>query len=300
MLRHSRLEFAIVRRFFPIFWHERFRRLLCVSLIMFMFSVSFYSCNRSNGINDDIRDAEAKLGLGRANVAIEAYESILKKYPKDSHCPDIMYKIAEIYEKVLHNKSAALMKYKSVINAYPITEYSRKARERIAYICTNSNRIDCSIEQYEALIKFFPAYAEFYRTLLAGSYMASKKYAQAREELKPILGMNAVPADVMAQAVFAYAESLFLEGQLAEASRWYKVFLSHFPKSKLAGEVKLHLATCLEDAGKFGSARRMMKSASSEYPNKAVIETRINGLEKKGSERGEVIQNEDDSGKKQK
>lgn len=235
------------------------------------------------GFDRDLREAESKIGMGHTSQAMAVYESIVGRYPDDPRRHEILLKIAELDEILEADDKVAIEAYGRVVKEYPDTESARIARERRAKFRQEGGDVEGAIEEYTALIEFYPQYESFYRVLLGGAYIAKGDYTQARVELGPLFRMDSVPADILEQAAFAYAESLFLEDHLEMAIKWYRAFLANFPDSKQADEAKLHLATCLEEMGHLGLASSVMKSASG-YPNKKVIETRLKSIGERGVE----------------
>lgn len=238
---------------------------------------------KPKGFDRDLRDAESKMGMGHQGAAMKMYESIAKRYPRDSRRHEILLKIAEMDEVVEANYKAAIEAYGRVIREYPDTESARVARERRAALRHKGGDLEGAIEEYTSLINNYPQYESFYRVLLGDVYIAKGDYTQARVEIGPLFRADAVPSEILEQAAFAYAESLFLEDHLEMAIKWYRAFLANFPDSKQADEAKLHLATCLEEMGHLGLASSVMKSASG-YPNKNVIETRLKSMGERGAD----------------
>lgn len=238
---------------------------------------------KPKGFDEDLRDAESKMGMGRQGAAMKMYESIAKRYPRDSRRHEILLKIAEMAEVLEADDKVAIEAYGHVIKEYPDTESARVAHEKRAELRQKNGDIEGAIEEYTALIGIYPQYESFYRVLLGGAYIAKVDYTQARVEIGPLFRADLVPADILEQAAFAYAESLFLEDHLEMAIKWYRAFLANFPDSKQADEAKLHLATCLEEMGHLGLASSVMKSASG-YPNKNVIETRLKSMGERGAD----------------
>ena len=123
-----------------------------------------------------------------------------------------------------------------------------------------------------------------------------KELEQARVELKPLFKDSDVPKEVLEKAIFVAAESYFLEGKSRKASGYYRWLLEEFPESDLAAEAKLHLATCYEEMGYLGVAGSITRSAEEEYPNRGVIDARIESLKARGrptedaTEKGGVLQ----------
>jgi tetratricopeptide (TPR) repeat protein len=184
------------------------------------------------------------------------------------------------------NPRAAIREYGMIAEEYPLTEPARVALEEKARLEHKEGDAESAIEDLSALLKLYPESSDRfrYRVLLSNVYMSIDKFSQARVELSPLLsdaGVKEVPPDVLEQAVFTYAESLFLEDRREEAINWYQAFIENFPRSKVLDEAKLHLATCLEELGHLGAAKNLTSSAGN-YPNKKVVDARLDSINKRG------------------
>lgn len=265
-------------------------KMRCKPILTIIAAISFVllqSCE-PKGLDGDVKDAESKIGLGRMGAAIEAYESVARRYPDDPRRPGILLRMAKIYESILDDDEGALKAYERVLLEYPLSEASMLAREGIAGIAERRGDVEAMIESYTALIKHFPDYADRYRyrVLLGGAYISAKRFPEARSELAILIQDEKTPRRVVEQAYFAYAESYFLEGRPKKAAEWYSALIRDFPDSELKSEAKLHLATCMEEMGRLGAARVVTESVS-DYPNKQVIDTRLKSIDRRGKEKPE-------------
>lgn len=257
----------------------------CLLIFMLMILSCLGSACKSRTFDSDFRDAESRMGLGHTEDALESYINISKRYHDDPRRPAVLLKIAKLFETDRHDLRTAIDAYGRIIDQYPLTASSRTAREERAKLEQRRGNFDAAIEDLSALLKLFPDSEDHlrYRVLIGGVYLTSGQYSQARAELSPLLLDETVSADILEQALFTYAESFFLEGRSEDARKWYRVFIRNFPDSDLSDEVKLHLATCLEELGRLGAAREVTMSAHG-YPNKDVIDVRLNSIDERGTE----------------
>jgi hypothetical protein len=56
-----------------------------------------------------------------------------------------------------------------------------------------------------------------------------------------------------------------------------------FPDSSLVPEAEMKIATCQEERGFLGDAARTLKAAKEGYPNRRVIEDRLESMGKRGT-----------------
>lgn len=244
------------------------------------------ACDRAiNDYDAAIAGAEAKLGLGEAESALDSYRRIARAFEDDPRWAGLMLRIAEIEANMMRDGKAADEALSEVIERAPLTDAGRLAREARARDREARRDYQGAIEDYTALIKHFPEgeRAMRYRIALSGVYLASKDFRQSRVEIKPLIEGDGVPPEMKEKAIFLAAESFFLEGQVRKAAGYYEWMIREFPKSELAGEAKLHLATCIEEMGYLGIAREVTKDALDEYPNKGVVEARLKSIDERGT-----------------
>ncbi|MFA5811277.1 MAG: tetratricopeptide repeat protein [bacterium] len=245
------------------------------------------ACSRGS-FEEQVAAAEAHLGAGDSRAALGDYQAISERFKGDPRRAVILLRIADLYSGVLDDPTAAIKSYGEAIKDRPLSQAAQAAHERRAAIREQRGDYEGAIEDYSALIKYFGAGVDAfrYRVLLAGIYISARNYRQARVEIKPLVEDKSIPADVREEALFIAAESFFLEGNTQRAAEYYQWFLNDFPKSQLTAEVKLHLATCLEDMGYLGMARDLTRSAGGQYPNKKVVSARIKSIDERGGGQG--------------
>lgn len=258
-------------------------------LIFFSIFFLFQGCTAKT-FDEEFRTAEEKLGMGDANAALSSLKRIANNYPKDERRPDILLRIADISNLVVGSPSEAVKAYTKLIDSYPLSTYSIVGRERRAAIFESQGNLGMAIADYAAILKYFPDLEDRYRyqLFLGSDYLAQRNFEQAREELKPLVDDRNTPREIREQALFAIAESFFLQDNAEHAIPFYSELLKEFPKSKLTGEAKLHMATCVEEMGYLGPAKDMTREAGKDYPNTKVIDTRLKSIKERGTKSGEV------------
>lgn len=248
-------------------------------------AASVCACDSPQGFDADYRKAEAKVGLGDRDGAVAAYRRLVDRYPNDPRRPGALLRMGDLCATMLADDGLAIKAYGRVVSEYPLSEASMLARERRAHMNEKAGRMDEAIEDYAALLKHFPENADRtrYRILLVGAYLASRNFAQARLELKPLFDDPKTPPGVREQALFAAGESYFLEDKPENAVPYYQQLLKEFPTSKLAAEAELHYATCVEEMGYLGTARDITRDAARDFPNRLVIDARLKSIKERGT-----------------
>lgn len=253
------------------------------AIIALALLVSVSGCRPKN-FDEELKNAEARFSLGENDAALDSYRNLLKHFPDDPRAPGISFRIAEIYENTFGDEELAAAEYGNVTKNYPFSEAARLSLFRHAHLMEKRSSFDYAIEDYAALLKYFPDSPDKYRVrlLLAGAYLAQRNFPQARTELSPLIEDKDTPKEVREEAVFTMAESFFLEDKPNEAVFFYQEFLRLFPQSHLAPEAKLHMATCVEEMGYLGAARDITKEAMRDYPNKDVVKKRLESIDNRG------------------
>jgi len=260
-------------------------RAAATTIAVLVFAVTLCACEGPAGFDADYREAEAKVGMGDVDGAVKAYRKLVDLYENDPRRAGAILRTGDLYATLAGNEELAAKAYGRVIDEYPLSDASMLARERRAHLSEKAGRHDLAIEDYSALIKHFPENADRYRyrVLLVGAYLSQRNFDQARIELKPLLEDPKTPPGVREQALFAAGESFFLEDEPEKASPYYQALLREFPTSRLAAEAELHWATCVEEMGYLGTARDMTRDAARDYPNRKVIDARLESIKDRGT-----------------
>ncbi len=256
------------------------RPLIAITLIGILAAAA--ACSRGS-FEERRAAAEAKVGLGDPKGAVSAYRSLAQAFREDARRGEILLRIADIQATVLSDPAAALTAYGEAIADAPLSPAGQLARERRAALREERGDYEGAIEDYSTLLKYAVDDASRcrYRILLSGVYLAGGDFRQARVELKQMIEDPDSPPDAREKAYFLAAESFFLEGKAGRAIEYYQALLSAFPKSPLAPEAKLHLATCLEEQGYLGPAREVTRGVK-DYPNQKVVDARVRSIDERG------------------
>lgn len=247
-------------------------------------AVLFAAACAKPSFDDAFKRAEGELGLGNFEKAAKLYGRILKDHPNDPRNAVVLLRMGDVYAYSMGNVAEGLKSYQQAIERGPQAEIARLAHERRADVFEIESKSAGMIEEYTALLKYFPDHADApkYRMKLGESYIMSNEFQQARTELRGFVEKQGVPRDFRERALFDIGETYFLEGKPGKAVRFYHTLLQENPKSPLAGEAELRVATCLEEMGYLGMAQKFAKDAGQRYPNKEVVEDRVKGIEERG------------------
>lgn len=254
-----------------------------ITLILIGLLSATAACSRGS-FEEQRTAAEARVGLGDPKGAVGAYRAMAHRFHGDERRGELLLRIADIQATVLNDPAAALTAYGEAIAQAPLSPAGQLARERRAALREERGDYEGAIEDYSMLLKYAVDDESRcrYRILLSGVYLAGGDFRQARVELKQMIEDPQSLPDAREKAYFLAAESFFLEGKTGRAIEYYQALLNAFPKSALAPEAKLHLATCLEEQGYLGPAREVTRGAAKDYPNPKVVDARLKSIDERG------------------
>lgn len=255
-----------------------------IALLAFCLFIS--ACDRAAlDFDSEIAKAEAYVGLGEPDRALYAYRDLAERFEDDPRWAGVMLRISELYSTVFADAKAADETLTRLLDRAPLTEAGRLARLARAGLRESRHDYAGAIEDYTAYLKHFPEREDAMsaRLMLSGVYLTARDFRQSRVEIKPLVEGKDVPGDIREKALFLAAESFFLEGNVRRASGYYQWLIKDFPKSELVPEAKLHLASCIEEMGYLGIAEEVTRDAAKDYPNKRVIDARLESIEERGS-----------------
>lgn len=250
----------------------------------FVFLLAALAACAKPSFDDSLKRAESELGLGNFRNAAKLYGRIIKDYPDDPRKSIVFLRLGDVKAYAMGDIAEGLKSYQQAIEEGPTSEIARLAHERRAEIFERESHPAGMVEEYTALLKYFADHADAakYRMRLGEAYIMSEEFQQARTELRGFVEKQGVPKDFRERALFDIGETYFLEGKPGKAVRFYHAMLGENPKSPLAGEAELRVATCLEEMGYLGMAQKFAQDAEKRYPNKGVVEERIKGIEERG------------------
>lgn len=253
-------------------------RKLSLLILLFLASCSAPSFEAS------FRKAESEIGVGNYAKAADIYNRAIRENSKDPRIAVMWLRLGDLYANPMGELIEGLNAYQRAIESQPTSEAARLAHERRAEIFDRVGRPAGIVEEFAALLKFFEGHedAPKYRMKLGEAYIMTKEFQQARTELRGFVEKSGVPSELRERALFNIGETYFLEGKPGKAVRFYYTTVKENPKSPLAGEAELRIATCLEEMGYLGTARKFALDAKKRYPNPEIVEERIKGMEMRG------------------
>lgn len=257
------------------------KRLCCgMAILAFLSSCSSVSLDRRAS------EAEALLGIGDHEAALDIYHDIAEHCPSYEGCAGVLIRIGDIEADMRGKPEKAIVAYSRVIDLFPIKEAGRLALERRARIYEIDGDSRKAANDYARLLQYFINSDKYplYLLRLGESYLAMKNYKQARLELRSLIRSEEIDPKIRQEALFAYAESFFLEGRLGLAEKAYRMLVERYPDSPLIPEANMKMATCQEERGFLGDAKQSLTEIKKDYPNAPVIDARLDAMKKRGKE----------------
>lgn len=257
----------------------------CVAFIACVLFV-LTSCSEVS-LDQKMNRAEEYMGVGRASAALDLYQEVAESCPAYERCAEALLKMGDLHAYALNDQRAALEVYSTIVKYFPLREASRLARERRAIIFEQMKDYLGAIDEYAKLVQHFPTSerANWYLLRLGENYLATDNYEQARIELSGFIEANYVDSEIRQEALFAYAESYFLQGRLGLAEAAYRNLIDEYPDSKLVPEAQMKIATCQEERGFLGYATKTLKDARKEYPNREALDERLKAMRRRGKDK---------------
>ena len=253
---------------------------VCNQIICLIFFLAFLAACSSSNIEDSLRRAQGLVGIGKYEQATKIYQQILEKNTQPEQKQQVLLLLADLYVNSLGDVVKGLDIYQQCIEINPYSEAALNAHQKRAEIFERKGLSQQLVEEYAVIYKYFPKAQ--YRLHLGEAFIANKDYEQARVELREFLEDPEVSQEWKNRVLFDIGESYFLENKPHEALKFYFAFLEMAPKSKLASEVKLRIASCFEEMGRLGMAQKYTQKALEDYPNKQVVQERLEALKKRG------------------
>ena len=270
-------------------------KVFCLVLVLL---VACVSCSRDS-LDRRMEEADARVGVGNHSAARDIYFDVAASCPEYKRCAEALFRVGEIEVDVMKRPENGLEIYARVIEFFPLKEAGRIARERRAALFERQGDYLGAAEEYAQLLQYFPnnKNAAHHLLRLGESYLALGNYEQARSELKNLITVKSVDEAIRAEALFAFAESYFLQGRLGLAEKTYQRMIDEYPNSKLIPEAQIKIATCREERGLMGDAAKSMEAAKKGFSNKRIIGERLKSMEERGVAKPSVAREDHEKAK---
>ncbi len=181
-------------------------------------------------------------------LAITAYESLVKDFPKSSSAPNALIQIGSLYtmEKQLDKAEAALSRLRK---NYPDTEQAKYALPMLADNLMQLGMREEAIARYRDMFSADGAkYSDSDIFRAARALLDAKEYVLAREGIERVLSSTSTNSPKI-HARFAECELLVKTKDFAAAIEKLKSFIADYPRYELMIDAKLLYCTAASEAG---------------------------------------------------
>lgn len=190
--------------------------------------------------------AEAAIRADRSDVALEAYRSILGRFPDADRTPVAAYRCGRLLQDA-EQFEPAIAAYRDLVAKYPDHELAPEALMGMAYSQTRLERYTDVLATWRSLVKGYPGAAQHEQALyqLALAEMHQEKNAEAATSLQRFL--DTYPkADRMAEAAYWLAVLQDRAGNFPSATLNFRRAVNAAKDDDLFGKATMGLATMLK------------------------------------------------------
>jgi len=201
-----------------------------------------------------LSEAEEWVAKDSVNLAMESYQKLIASFPEDSLAAVSQYRIARLYLDRLNDMEQGLEALKHVIDNYPNTAQSTRARKDIqdfpewvynrAESIRRGKRFQDTITLLSFLVNRYPNHvlAPKSQYLIGDIYMNDiRDFSSAIEAYRKVLtDFSGSKQEAHAQFMVGYIYANVLN-DLDNARKEYQLFLNKFPDHELAPSVKFEL-----------------------------------------------------------
>jgi tetratricopeptide (TPR) repeat protein len=247
---------------------------LYLSLLLIFLS----SCNFTSGLHQDILKAQEYIEDQEFQLAAEIYNSILRKKPSRIIQLKVNYQLGVIYSLYLQEPNKAIYHFNQTIKFTDDPRWHIKSLEKMIEISLDQKRdYKEALTYLEKLIDFKPQIQnqEEYRFKRAECLYHIRELDKANQYFKNFLGKNNQYA---VKAYYYLGLISFLERRWGDAIETWHEYIKRETKKSKNIEVKFLLANAYEMDEKLKEAYNIYYSLLGSYPNKKVIQSRLNSL----------------------
>lgn len=258
-------------------------------MVVAALGAAFMLVPRKRPLQSYLQRAELAFQEKEFNRSIDLYLQALKYYPKHERNPEILLTIGDIYNFSLGNTEKAGQAYKMVTEQYPKTIFARKAFQASAEMYDKTQQFEEALLNYQGIIDTFPNAGDVdeIRFQVAVMALKLKKYEPARRSLMAIIENN--PNTPIADKVLNQLGNIFfMEGASQQAVQVFEVAVEKYPDSPLITEMKYSLGNAYEETGQIAKALKTYQDILQEYPNPQVIQKKVENIQTKLKDQGDL------------
>ncbi len=204
------------------------------------------------------------------------YEKFAAERPQSAHLPEVLYAIAQHYERAGRkggedDTRRALEAYASIVTRHAASDYVARAMLGVARGYLSLGRLDSTMAAVRTLeqVSGDERYKPEARYLKAVVLRRQGKTDTAIETFRDVLYQYPFSA-FAGRARYELAEAQLSAGALFEALNNYRVYAQNHPEGGRAPEALLGMASCLARLGRAGEARDKLQEVLDGRPDDSV------------------------------
>ncbi|MBD1400758.1 tetratricopeptide repeat protein [Pelovirga terrestris] len=227
--------------------------------------------------------------LGRTSEALDSYQQIIARFPKELAASEALYRVARLWHFDLQDPQQALLTYLQLERDYPDNNYIQQVGEAAARIVKIDLGDDIqAIGYYQRLLDSDQGQSDQYLYEIADSYFRLQNYPQSRIELENLL--SAYPdSPLIPEVLHRKATILILENRTEEANQDWQQLVDDYPDSRYAARARFNMAVLLEERGELELALEIYRNLE-DYPQPLLLEQKINHLTRRIHNRNEGLE----------
>lgn len=199
--------------------------------------------------------------LNQPELAITAYQTLLKDHPYDKLAAEAQWRIAHIRHTALHQLTYAIDEYKKVADRYPTTNFAAEALFHIGNLQREDSKFNLALNVYESLIAKYPNFWNMHSVYYWSGFCneETQNYSAAHESYNTFLKVYLPNLDpVYFGQIGMYDKSLSEVTQTLEQK--VKTLFESIPQHEYN---KLEM---LSNEGKYSEAVTIAKNIIVSYP----------------------------------
>lgn len=252
--------------------------LLCILALLAL--AFFYLKPKPPGTFEEYeKKAQQAISEQRFQEAINHYIDAAQAEREHERVPQVLLKVAELYQHSLGDLDQAHLAYKMVVDQFPTSFFAKKALKQDAAMMERHHRYQEALLSYQSLLEKFSQSieAQDLRFKVALMALKLKKYGAAKGHLMELLEED--PQNPQADRwLYHLGETLFLSGDFPQALKTFELAQEKYPNSPLITEIKFSLANVAEALGQTQKALTLYQELRNLYPNPMIIEQKIQAL----------------------
>ncbi len=195
----------------------------------------------------------------------------------------ILDRLGKINALYLHDYTAAISYFQTLVRLYPRTDQAFAAHATIADVYHHKlGDLQAAIDAYQKLVAEFPNRHDSRRAQLqiANAYFQLKNFEQARTEAEQLID-RWPKTNEAAQARFQIANSYYVQARYAEAIATYQRLLEDKPEPSVAALVLFELGNCFQGLDQAERALAYFYHCLQDHPDPILVQRKIKRVRKR-------------------